>query len=73
MEAAEELAPFSRSIPSARAGHGAHSGLAPASPFPLNSCISAWKNNLAWQNMENELVSQDDLDATEIMKLRLSF
>lgn len=48
--AAEELAPFSRSIPSDRAGHGAHSGLAPASPFPLNTYISAWKNNLAWQN-----------------------
>lgn len=44
------LLQLAEGISSARAEHRAHLGLAPVLPFPLNSYISIWKNNFAWQN-----------------------
>lgn len=45
------LLQLAEGISSGWAEHGAHTGWAPASPFPSNSYISIWKNNFAWQNM----------------------
>lgn len=50
VELKRSLLQLAEGIPSDWAEHGAHSGLAPALPFPLNSYISVWKNNFTWQN-----------------------